>query len=221
MNIRTFGIRLLCASMLLVFFANCSSSGTDRDNRLIGKWVVDRILGDTDPDEDIATLFYEADGTGRVLEDELMIDILWETMGNSIITTIPDFDLTVESQYSLSPSRNVLSTTSDLGDGVVITEVYYRFLENHPEELLGTWTPISKALNGEVIENDEEVLVLEDDGVGSVRWGVTEDRILLLDIDTLRGLAWEFEIVEGEGETFLVIVENNDSGEIIVTYTKS
>ncbi|MGM0636139.1 MAG: hypothetical protein ACQESK_08730, partial [Bacteroidota bacterium] len=97
---------------------------------------------------------------------------------------------------------------------------YYRFTENHPDEFIGNWTPIEQTLDGETVEIDRPELNLEDEGTGTHRWGVTEDRLLKLDIDTLVGKAWEYEFLEEDGEQHLIITEENDFGVTVVTYVQ-
>lgn len=215
---------IVAAIALAVSACGGSSSSSNDEDRLVGKWVVDRILGDTDNDDDSSTLFYEADGTGRALVTGDIIELLWMVVDGRIITTIPEFSVELESEYELSASGNILDTFTTIEEdtSTVIHEKYYRFLENHPEEFIGSWQLISRSLNGEAEqENGEaEVLNLEDEGVGSVRWGVTEDRLLLLNIDTLVGGAWEFDITESDQGTILTIVEEVDTGVIVETYVK-
>ncbi|MGM0636636.1 MAG: hypothetical protein ACQESK_11275, partial [Bacteroidota bacterium] len=162
--------KIILLAFAVAFQFSCSSDDDDNNSltcenkqELVGKWVADRIVGDEPDDEDMATLYYEADGTGLVREESQVLDILWDCEGNSISTTIPEFDFTVESEFELSSTGNILTSITDMGDHA-IQEWYYRFTENHPDEFIGNWTPIEQTLDGETVEIDRHELNLEDEG---------------------------------------------------------
>lgn len=213
---------VLCLLVIASFaFSACGSSNASIEERLLGTWIADLISGDADSDADDSTVIYNSDNSVEVRTPEGILSGTWEADDETISTTIPEFEVTFMSSFSLMSSDNILQTMTDVGEGSSITEVYYRLTNNFPADLVGTWTPVSQTVFGvETDLNEVPALVLNSDGTGSSRWSVTEDRLLLLHPDTLIGQAFEYTLTEEEdGSITLVTTEDDDGGATVTTYT--
>ena len=206
-------------SISLLFLMACGGSSGGRDDTLVGTWIADRILGDTDSDSDDSTLIYNDDGTVEITAENQILNGTWDTEDDTIITTLPEYELTFSSEYSVSNDDNILTTQTVSAAGSTITEIYFRLTDNFPSELIGTWVPVAKTVFGATVSiTAEPNLVLAEDGTGSVRWSVTEDRLLTLNPTTLAGLAFEYTISTAGTVKALVLTEDDDNGATVITY---